>query len=57
MGDADYERDYLERKKKLKELHSKLSSPKAKHIQEIYHKIMGSTDSENVGESGSEEVV
>ena len=57
MGDADYERDYLERKKRLKQLHSKLSSPKAKHIQEIYHKIMGSADSESSGESGPKEVV
>ena len=57
MGDADYERDYLERKKRLKQLHSKLSSPKAKHIQEIYHKIMGSADSESSGGSGSEETI
>lgn len=40
MGDSDYEKSYLERKKKLRQLHKKLKD--TKEIQEIYHKIMGS---------------
>ena len=40
MGDIDYDKEYLERKKKLKNLHKGLKD--SKHIQEIYHKIMGS---------------
>jgi hypothetical protein len=40
MGDADYEKNYLERKKRLRVLHQKLKD--TKDVQEIYHKIMGS---------------
>jgi hypothetical protein len=40
MGDPDYEKDYLERKKKLRSLHKRLVE--TKETQEIYHKIMGS---------------
>ena len=40
MGDADYEKAYLERKKRLRDLHKKLRD--TKDVQEIYHKIMGS---------------
>lgn len=40
MGDSDYEKNYKEKKKKLRELHKKLKDTKG--IQEIYHKIMGS---------------
>lgn len=49
MGDADVEKDYLARKKKLRALHSKLSNPQAKKNQEIYHRIMGSVESDDVG--------
>ena len=55
MGDADYEKEYLARKKKLKGLHNRLSDSKSKHIQEIYHKIMGSTEGQESGEDSSEE--
>lgn len=44
MGDPEYEKDYISRKKKLRELHGKLKD--TKHIQEIYHKIMGSSEAE-----------
>ena len=42
MGDTDYEKEYLKRKKALKQFHSNL--PKQKKNQEIYHKIMGSAE-------------
>lgn len=42
MADADYEKEYMEKKKRLRQLHSKLKD--TKHIQEIYHKIMGSSE-------------
>ncbi len=42
MGDPEYEKEYISRKKKLRELHGKLKD--TKHIQEIYHKIMGSVE-------------
>jgi len=44
MGDIEYEKEYLERKKRLRELHSRLKD--TKEIQEIYHKIMGSNQDE-----------
>lgn len=44
MGDADYEKEYSDRKKRLKSLHKKLNNPESKRIQEIYHKIMGSAE-------------
>jgi hypothetical protein len=53
MGDPDVEKDYLARKKKLRELHAKLSNPQAKKNQEIYHRIMGSAESEDVDTSKS----
>ncbi len=40
MGDPDYEKEYLARKKKLRAVHQNLKD--RKKIQEIYHKIMGS---------------
>ncbi len=43
MGDSEYEKEYLERKKKLRGLHKKLKD--TKEVQEIYHKIMGSAES------------
>ncbi len=46
MGDADYEKEYLKRKKALKKFHSNL--PKQKKNQEIYHKIMGSAEGDSV---------
>ena len=42
MGDTEYENDYLSKKKKLRSLHQKLRE--TKEVQEIYHKIMGSTE-------------
>jgi hypothetical protein len=42
MGDGAYEKEYLERKKKLRLMHKKLKN--SKEIQEIYHNIMGSTE-------------
>jgi hypothetical protein len=55
MGDADYEKEYLARKRKLKGLHTKLSDSKSKHIQEIYHKIMGSTEGHEASDDSTEE--
>lgn len=49
MGDADYEKEYLQRKKKLRDLHTRLKD--TKHVQEIYHKIMGSNESSDATES------
>lgn len=44
MGDPDYEKEYIARKKKLRSLHKNLLN--SRHTQEIYHKIMGSTEEE-----------
>ena len=44
MGDPEYEKEYLERKKRLRKLHSRLKD--TKEVQEIYHKIMGSNRDE-----------
>lgn len=54
MGDADYEKAYLEKKKKLRILHQKLKD--TKDVQEIYHKIMGSDveDSEDADSKTSD---
>ncbi len=49
MGDPEYEKEYMERKKKLRKLHKRLVE--TKETQEIYHKIMGSdreTDEEEL---------
>ena len=43
MADVEYEKEYLLKKKKLKEFHKRL--PQSRKNQEIYHKIMGSADS------------
>lgn len=51
MGDADYEKEYLERKQKLRDMHKRLKD--SKEIQEIYHKIMGS---EELGSESSSNV-
>ena len=51
MGDIDYEKEYLDRKKKLRKLHQSLKD--TKHIQEIYHKIMGSSEGEKGADSDS----
>ena len=48
MADMDYESEYKARKKKLKQLHQKLKD--TKDVQEIYHKIMGSSESEEAKE-------
>ena len=48
MGDADYENEYLDRKKRLRELHKKLKD--TKDVQEIYHKIMGSAETGDASE-------
>ena len=40
----DYEKEYRSRKKKLKNLHQRLKE--TKDVQEIYHRIMGSSESE-----------
>jgi len=42
MGDPEYEKEYLKRKKKLKSMYNSLKN--SKEIQEIYHKIMGSAE-------------
>ncbi len=42
MAENDYEKEYMERKKRLRVLHTKLKD--TKEIQEIYHKIMGSSE-------------
>ena len=45
MVDSDYEKEYMQRKKKLRQLHTKLKD--TKEVQEIYHKIMGSMEASN----------
>ena len=49
MGDTDYEKEYLEKKKRLRKLHTRLKD--TKEIQEIYHKIMGSAEISDIAES------
>lgn len=51
MGDPEYEKEYLKRKKKLRMLHDRLKD--TKENQEIYHRIMGSQE----GNSDPEEDV
>ena len=53
MGDVDYEKGYLSRKKKLRMLHQRLKD--TKRSQEIYHKIMGSADSTSDDQSLDDE--
>lgn len=53
MGDLDYEKEYLERKKRLRGLHGKLRD--TKDIQEIYHKIMGSAEAHDQSSDNSED--
>lgn len=43
MADKNYEKEYLERKKRLREMHKKLKN--SKEIQEVYHKIMKDSES------------
>lgn len=43
MGDKAYEEEYLERKRRLREMHKKLKN--SKEVQEVYHKIMKDSDS------------
>ncbi len=45
MGDPEYEKLYLERKKRLRSMHNKLKN--SREIQEIYHKLMGSEENES----------
>ncbi len=54
MGDVEYEKEYAQRKKKLRHLHQKLKD--TKHIQEIYHKIMGSSEVEGGDGSDSDDL-
>lgn len=49
MADAEFEAEYNARKKKLKKLHENLKN--SRETQEIYHRIMGSSES---GESNEE---
>lgn len=53
MGDADYEKEYMARKKKLRNLHKNLLN--SKKTQEIYHKIMGSTE-EDAADADADEI-
>ena len=51
MGDLEYEKEYLKKKKKLKLMYTNLKN--SKEIQEIYHKIMGSNESTSPSEVSS----
>ena len=51
MGDVDYENDYLQKKQKLRGLHKRLKE--TKKVQEIYHKIMGSSEESDKKDSDS----
>ncbi len=53
MGDTDYENDYLARKKKLRSLHKRLKE--TKDVQEIYHKIMGSSEGNQASTEDSDD--
>ena len=54
MVDSSYQKEYLERKKRLRELHKHLKD--TKEVQEIYHKIMGSSeDSDKKDDSSFED--
>lgn len=53
MGDPEYEKEYLKRKKKLRMLHGRLKE--TKENQEIYHRIMGSQEGND--ESDDAEVI
>ncbi len=45
MGDPEYEKEYLEKKKRLREMHKRLKN--SREIQEIYHKLMGYEEGES----------
>lgn len=51
MTDADYHEDYISKKKRLRELHKRLRE--TKEVQEIYHKIMGSSEDSDKKEGDS----
>jgi len=53
MGDLSYDKEYLERKKRLRVMHQKLKNSKS--IQEIYHRIMGSGEASNQDQSQDNE--
>ncbi|MCA9486024.1 hypothetical protein H6501_02780 [Candidatus Woesearchaeota archaeon] len=53
MADAEYEKEYMEKKRKLRSLHQNLKD--TKNIQEIYHKIMGSTENSEEKEEPEED--
>ena len=55
MVEKDYEKKYLEKKKKLKEFHKNLKN--SKEIQELYHKIMGTNVQEEKYETPTTEDV
>lgn len=50
-SDTDYHNSYLNKKKKLRELHKRLRE--TKEVQEIYHKIMGSSEDSDRKEGDS----
>jgi hypothetical protein len=52
MGDEAYEKEYLARKKRLREMHKKLKQ--SRELQEIYHKIMGISEG---SDSNDEELI
>lgn len=54
MGDSEYEKEYLERKKKLRSLHKRLKD--TKDVQEIYHKIMGSIENSDKDNSEVDDI-
>ena len=51
MSDTDYHSEYLSRKKRLRNLHKRLRE--TKEVQEIYHKIMGSSEDSDKKEGDS----
>jgi hypothetical protein len=48
MGDPQYEKEYLSRKKKLRKYYKEL--PKTKKNQETFHRLMGPGGEENHSE-------
>lgn len=53
MADVEYEKEYLLRKKKLREFHKGL--PQSRKNQEIYHKIMGSAENNEESQESDDE--
>jgi len=53
MGDAEYEKQYLEQKKKSKEIIFNLK--KTKDVQAIYHNLMGTPTNDTVNDDSSKE--